>query len=347
MFLYIEANAIVSNPLLKGPQWNAVGDAVVTDVMDLFVSELTIDEAVSRYRASATAREKALDKTVRQWPAPTRQLLIDAIAASRTFAADYETLLRERLDMLGATVLPYPDVAHKYLASRALSRQAPFDSNGNGYRDTLHWLAFVELLESMEPDDAYAYLLSDDKGAFGLTAQRHLKAEVEELGVEWEVTFLSKITDFTVPGQFTDEEGSLEPSQEAQLEQSITDAITYGGTPEDFTPHLASRAGFDEARISQIHSLTISVDSVRVERRTRDLWVTFSCEAICDTDLETMEVRDEEAGDYSVVRDGATWVLGLEGTALSHRGEFSEIAALRLTSIDGDENYSSPQRPGH
>jgi len=336
MFLYIDANAIVGNPLLKGPQWDAVGDAVVTDVMDLYVSELTIDEAVARYRTAARAREKTLDTELRKWPRDAHPLLLEAIAVSRAFRADYERLLRDRLDGLGATTRPYGDAAHQILARRALDRLPPFDSNGNGYRDTLHWLTFVELLEELDPIDPHAYLLSSDKGAFGHTAQKRLQHEVDELGVEWNVEFLKQITDFTVPGQFLDEEGSLEQSHVIQLQQVVESAILGGGSP-DFTHYLARRVGFDDARITAVSSLNVAIDTVRVDRRTLDLWVTFTAEAVCVTDLETVEVLDD---DYSVVRDSTAWVLAMEGTAVSRGTEFSEVATLRLQSIDGDENLT-------
>ena len=63
MLLFLYSSVIVSNPLLRGRQWDAVADAVVSDMLDLYVSELAIDEAVARYRDAAGLRERAATKT--------------------------------------------------------------------------------------------------------------------------------------------------------------------------------------------------------------------------------------------------------------------------------------------
>jgi hypothetical protein len=338
--LYVDANAIVANPLLRGPSWDAVGEATVQNLMDLYVSDLAVDEAAARFRAASTSRENQLDKTVRQWPSPARASLIDAIRASRSFSETYERDLRARLEQLGATILPYPEVEHSEVCRRALLRIPPVDSNGNGYRDTLHWLTFIALL-GHETNDATACLLSGDNGAFGTTAQKKLEAEVEELGVEWTVEFPRTITDFDIPGQFAEEEASLDPQQRITFHQLIESEIEAGGSPYDFTRHLARRSGFQEARITDVLRLDVSLKSVQTERRTGDLWAAFSAEAVCHGTLETLEVLDEDAGDYSVSRDSAVWVLTFDGTAVSSGADFDTISTLRLTSVDGHEDLDS------
>ncbi len=346
MFLYLDANAIVANPLLKGPSWDAVGEAAVQDLMDLYVSELSIDEAGARYRAASTSRENQLDKVVRQWPSLARASLIEAIRSSRSFSETYEEELRARLEQLGATILPYPGVKHSEVSRRALLRIPPFDSNGNGYRDTLHWLTFINLLNE-EANDSTACLLSGDKGAFGVAAQKKLQAEVEELGLEWTVEFPRTITDFVIPGQFAEEEASLDAPQIIVLRQLIESVIKAGGTPDDFTRHLARRTGFQEAYVAEVMGLDVTFESVRSERRTGDLWVAFTVEAVCLTSLETLEVFDEDAGDYSVSRDSALQVLTFDGAAVSTGADFDTISALRLTTIDGQEDLDSPAPHDH
>jgi hypothetical protein len=65
------------------------------------------------------------------------------------------------------------------------------------------------------------------------------------------------------------------------------------------------------------------------------------------TDLESFDVIDEDAGECAVERDSAAWVLGLEGTAVSAGADFRQVAALRLTSIDGHDNHSAAPRSSH
>ena len=206
MILFVDANAIVANPLLRGRQWDSIGDAAATGAVTLLVPELAITEAVARYRRTEGVRQRALRKEVRHWPRPARDHLLNAIEAAATFSEDYERLLRERLDELHAEEAGYPDVDHAEIAERAVGRVAPFDEEGNGYRDTLHWFTFLQALQEREAHDPFAFLLSSDKGAFGPRRHAELISEAQTENSEWTVSFLPRVMDFVVPGQFFDEE---------------------------------------------------------------------------------------------------------------------------------------------
>lgn len=138
MLLVIDANVIVANPLLRGAQWEAIARAVCTASLVVAVPELAIDEAVARYRENNSSQRRALRKQRHQWPGPARDALDAAIAASEKFADDYPRLLGERLAEMSAKILAYPEMNHRDLAGRAITRQAPFDADGGGYRDALH-----------------------------------------------------------------------------------------------------------------------------------------------------------------------------------------------------------------
>jgi hypothetical protein len=339
VFLFIDANVIVGNPLLRGRHWDAVADAAASGTLDLFVPELAIAEAVARYRDAAKVRERALSKEVRRWPPTAREQLDGAISSSRRFSSDYESLLRERLEHMGAVVTDYPDVPHSDIAKRAIDRAAPFDVEGNGYRDTLHWYSFIELLEELEPEDPFAFLLSGDQKAFGPKRQTELLAEVEALGVEWDVAFLASIAAFVVPGQFLDEDAHLDWTQSKELEAAVRDALLVGGLPDDFTHVIADRAHFDNAQIVDVISLSVQANRVQMERKSRDLWISYSARASCQIELETIETLDEESGDYAVVRDARTWELMVSGSAYSAGQDIESVASLRLDDIEDPEQF--------
>lgn len=314
-----------------------MADAVVSEVLDLFVPELAVQETVARVQDTAAARQRGIRRELRNWPQDAREHLQAAITASERFAVEYEQLLRERLEQIGAELLAYPTVDHDVIAGRAIRRRAPFDPGGNGYRDALHWHSFLELLESQEPVDPFAYLLSADKKAFGPSRHAQLLEDVEELGTEWNVEFVSSIHDFTVPGQFLEEKGDLSHRQEQQLRSAITSALHAGGWPDDLDSALAARGGFDEARISTVEALSVDAWDVQVERRSGDLWVSFDVSATCLISFESMEIIDEDLGEYTVNRDTRRWDLSLTGTAYSQGEDLNEIASLRL-----DESLNDP-----
>ncbi|KXC04460.1 PIN domain-containing protein [Microbacterium hominis] len=336
MFLFIDANVIVGNPLLRGRQWDAVADAVIAGMLDLYVSELVVDEAAARYRDAASMRERAATRSLKEWPPAARELVTRAISASQVFSRDYEKHLRARLDQIGAEVIDYPQPDHRDIAARAIARSAPFDSDGNGYRDALLWLSFLDLLLTTEPEDPYAYFLSADKRAFGPQRQRQLFEEIDGLEVEWKVQILASIADFKVPGQFLDEEGALDAIQERQLHDAIEGALLAGGTPNDFTHVLAKRAGFDAADISEVLTLDVHAERVQVERKSREIWINYAAAATCLVKFESIEILDEDAGEYATDRDDAVWFLELNGDAYSSRARVDEVASLRLVSVEGD-----------
>jgi PIN domain len=342
VFLFVDANAIVSNPLLRGRDWDTVADAAVSEVLDVYVSELAIQEAVARYGAFARTRERELRKQISKWPPTARALLDEAAAASTAFALDYDRALRERLTQIGAFIKPYPRVSHESVALRAIRRGAPFDAEGNGYRDALHWHSFLELLEEVEPEDPIAVLLSNDKKAFGPLHQDELRREAEEVNSEWEVKFLAHISDFIVPGQFFDDEESLEQFQINHLERAIRESILAGGWPVDFSSTLARRANFDSAEVLSVQDLRLDELTVRMERRSRDLWLTFTASANCGIQFETVEIVDEEAGDYTVVQDAQVWTLKFEGSAYSEGSDIRAVSAIRLLEAESPSDRFVP-----
>lgn len=344
MILFVDANAIVANPLLVGRQWESIGHAAATNAVTLLVPELAIDEAVARYRRTEDVRRRALKKEIRLWPRPARDHLSEAIAASSDFSERYETLLRDRLAELNASEVAYPQIEHEEVARRAIRRAAPFDEGGNGYRDTLHWYSFLQALEEQEADDPFAFFLSGDKKAFGPRRHAELQAEVREGNSEWTVSFLPQVADFVVPGQFFDDEMELDRAQERMLVEEVSNAVLVGGYPRDFTGDLANYAHFDQATVDTVFWLTVDTTSVQMERGSRDLWVTFTAKAMCDVSFESVEVLDEEAGELAVLRDRREFTLRLQGTAYVTPGGDAEVAGVRLDdfhehppSIETDE----------
>lgn len=160
--------------------------------------------------------------------------------------------------------------------------------------------------------------------------------EIESLEVGWEVQILTSIADFDVPGQFLDEEGSLDRVQERQLHDAVEGALLAGGVPNDFTHVFAEQSGFDAADISEVLTLDVHVERVQIERKSRELWINYRAEATCLVRLESVEVLDEDAGDYATNRNDAVWVLDLSGNAYSSGSSIDDVASLRLVAVDGD-----------
>jgi hypothetical protein len=62
---------------------------------------------------------------------------------------DYRSYLTDRFDrVLGFNVMGWPKITHQELVARAVSRTAPFDPKGGGYRDSLVWASVIELAKA-------------------------------------------------------------------------------------------------------------------------------------------------------------------------------------------------------
>ena len=79
-----------------------------------------------------------------------------------------------------------------------------------------------------------------------------------------------------------------------------------------------------------------NINGVQIERKSRDLWINYTAQATCLVKLESVEILDEDAGDYATHRDTAVWVLDLSGNAYSSGNRIDEVASLRLDTIEGD-----------
>ena len=144
----LDANVLSADYELRGPLWRLLALDVSEGSLVLHVPEVCFTETVANHR-------RAMDKNLAELDALRVKMgrLIGqanaAFASCREVPQDqregYETLLRERLEQLGAELLPYPIATHEEITERATSRKPPFNDKGGGYRHTLIWLSVLEL----------------------------------------------------------------------------------------------------------------------------------------------------------------------------------------------------------
>jgi hypothetical protein len=121
----------------------------------LCIPDIVRDEAVNKYREECVSLADRAMQLVRDGERligarinhgfPTKQT-VDSLKSEYSIQL---TSLGLR-DSCG--FLPYPDISHRDLVSRALARRRPFREKGVGYRDALVWLSVLRLLaEDSEP----------------------------------------------------------------------------------------------------------------------------------------------------------------------------------------------------
>jgi hypothetical protein len=140
-------------------------EACADGQINLCVPELVLDETVNLWREAAESQEE-------RWRASGLRLVdmgllsqddIDKELDPLDTAAKKRDELERELAEVGASIPPLPDVDHRKVVERALSRTQPFDREGrHGYRDVLLWETVLELLD----DGNEVLLVSADVKAF-------------------------------------------------------------------------------------------------------------------------------------------------------------------------------------
>jgi hypothetical protein len=168
----------------------------------LVIPEVVLDEAINLYREDVSKQQVNITRATLE----LRQLRADpgidveALVVNEPLAR-YREFLGEIIAAAGATVAPYPSIAHTDVVDRALRRDRPFDPEGkDGYRDTLIWETIKQLARQHNHP---IVLVSADPKAFSpgkdsSSLHRNLLSELQALGVaEDRVTRLSDVKDFT------------------------------------------------------------------------------------------------------------------------------------------------------
>jgi hypothetical protein len=212
MVIFLDANVLVDDPQLSNPIWARMQTAISAHRLRVVVPRLAVEEAEGAYKrnrhsvASSISRQGGTVPEVRE----EVRALAEAIRAGGDAYA-----LAPQLEAVGVIIKPTPDVSHDVVSRRAIARLRPFNEHGNGYRDTLHWLSF---LDELAEGPAHTYTFVTNDGAFFVGAKGEQKEEphsalVAEVSHRLGLTgdeapnfhLRRQINGLTVPGQYLGE----------------------------------------------------------------------------------------------------------------------------------------------
>ncbi|KRC52077.1 hypothetical protein ASE16_03195 [Leifsonia sp. Root227] len=210
LIIMIDANVLVSDPLLRDSTWESIKEAQQAGRIRVLTPRLAVDEAVATYQRKRQATALEIKKVSRYTSKNVKASLETAMEEARDEGARYPKHLKAALKARGVEVVPTPKVNHDIVAGRAIARRRPFDDNGDGYRDTLHWYAFLGIVDELyEGHDIF--FVSADRRAFGGPNEQDgeagfhpdLKGDLEkyDAGYPW-IRWFTSLRDVPVPGQF-------------------------------------------------------------------------------------------------------------------------------------------------
>ena len=142
--LILDATELRKDWLCAGLKFQLLGHMIHQTLISVYVPASVFEEVVAHHGRAVEEARKKLDGVIKD----RRTLGLGSVKADDT-EFDYRTYLKERFDeVLAITVMDWPIVSHRELVARAVSRTAPFDQKGSGYRDSLVWASVVELAKS-------------------------------------------------------------------------------------------------------------------------------------------------------------------------------------------------------
>lgn len=148
---------VVDSSMIVGRDWNleqtsaqALLAACDRREVELFVPQVVLGEVFRRYEEREAKKLEVLNDA----RAALRELR-GARAAKGEFEGElkakpgYITHLTQTIQRAGGQILDFPEVKHRELVERSLTRRAPFDSSGQrGYRDALIWHNVLDVARS-------------------------------------------------------------------------------------------------------------------------------------------------------------------------------------------------------
>lgn len=212
MFLILDANAVVPNPELQGGTWRGIKDAIAEGALTVIAPRIVAAEITAKVRANR--RDVRLRGDVRRAPSAVQQALQNAADAIEQWARLYDAETWLAAD--GVLIRDTPEISHDEVSQRAIDRHPPFDQNGGGYRDALHWYTVLDIIRE-HPDEAVVLVSNDDgyqssKGSGELHPK--LLAEADEILTTGSIRLYRNVNELDLPQKYAGEESRAAPDSD-------------------------------------------------------------------------------------------------------------------------------------
>lgn len=145
MIIFIDTCVYCGDYLFRGPQFNLLMDYIKIADVELVVSEIVLDELKNKYREQLSEKMEEIKKEING----LKRFSIESIGIDDTFIernySNYIKKLNAFLDIESVNSIGYPEISHKKVIERALSRRKPFSRKKDEYRDYLIWLSILKI----------------------------------------------------------------------------------------------------------------------------------------------------------------------------------------------------------
>lgn len=151
MLIFLDSNILCSNYFLNGPSFE-----VMRKVGTIVICEIVYDEVCNKYHEMLIENNKKMQRAIedlnRLLPSP---LTLSSESIINDAVEKYEGFLYAQL-LSDGFIEAYPDISHKMVVNRALSRKKPFKEDGStGYRDYLIWRSLINVAKSYSQEEIH------------------------------------------------------------------------------------------------------------------------------------------------------------------------------------------------
>lgn len=226
MLLILDANAVVTNPELQGGAWRGIKAAIADETLTVIAPRIVAAEITAKVKANR--RDVRLRGDVRRAPAEVQQALQRAADEIEQWATRYDAEIWLAAD--GVLIRDTASISHDDVSQRAIDRRPPFDQNGGGYRDALHWYTVLDIIRE-QPDETVVFVSNDDgyqssKGSGELHPK--LLAEAHEILTTGSIRLYRNINEFDPPQKYAGDENRVTP--DADHLEALVAALFPDGT---------------------------------------------------------------------------------------------------------------------
>jgi hypothetical protein len=154
MKVFMDTNVYVADFKLSGSDFLILSDAISRGGIQLFTSELIIEEACGKFEAQIDEFFVKLQSHVSKF----KRFSMTPVEYHLDIAEEKRLFRRTFLAQLASWSVQhvnYPTIPHAELIRRAIVRRKPFDDKGSGYRDALIWTTLLELLAQQDDELAF------------------------------------------------------------------------------------------------------------------------------------------------------------------------------------------------
>jgi hypothetical protein len=323
MIVLVDANVIVGDPNLHSEIWTQLTEAVQRRGVQVYLPEIALEEAVAKRRQGLKALGRKISASADKAPRAAQDLARDAQEACMAASAEYAERVSRTWEQAGFKILQTAQPSHVEVARRAIKRERPFNEQGGGYRDTLHWLTLLSLA-SENPHDAVV-LVTGDK-IFSNKAGQLMPELQTEFGAVSAASILlcTDLDALEVPGHYASDP-VLTSDYDSSLRQRLLSflseeyALRNMKTVSVYVPY----SDWDD--LTQVHELQIEAVTSRQIERVSHLELQFRASAVFS--LRGTYIHNDEP-DFPEIST-KDFDVHVELTGMADTLDAREVGALR------------------